>query len=208
MANSTIDDAKLILYDRWPGEVDQNLGVPPDGFTGASHHNVATAQYEPGTKIKVYDKTNKGYATLIYLQYIAGTKAATLALAAKQFVCMDTSEQAAAATSPTYFKVGDDASECLLTGPMAVALSAMTTTYYGWFWCGGVCPVDSVAALGGNYVTDGTVAAGLGFTGVANASATASNADKIILKLSSTAAASSAAVNVAPASGLALIADV
>lgn len=207
MANSTIDDAKFILIDRWPGAPDDKMGTPPDGFTGSSHHNVSTPQYSIGTKIRVYDNTNKGYSTFIYLQYIAGTKASTLALAAKQFVAMDTSEQATAATSPTYYKVTDDGSEALIQGPLAVALSAMTTAYYGWFWCGGVCPVDFVSGLGGNYVTDGNVAAGAGIVGVANGSLTSTQGDKIILGLAMTGAAHATSVVDKQINGLALIAD-
>jgi len=207
VANSTLDDAKLILRDLWPGEPDFKLSKPPDGFTGASHHNVASPVYPVGIKIKVYDETNKGYATFIYLQYVAGTKAATLALAVKQFVSMDTSEQATAATSPTYFKVTDDASEALIHGPIAVALGAMTTAYYGWFWCGGVCPVSFVSGLGGNYVTDGTLAAGKGITAVANASLTSTQGDKIILSLAMTNAAHATSVVDYPILGTALIDD-
>jgi hypothetical protein len=121
---------------------------------------------------------------------------------------MDTSSAATAANAllPTQYIVTDDASEALLSGPIAVALSAMTTGYYGWFWCGGVCPVDSVSGLGGSYVTDGTVAAGSGFCGVANASATSSNGDKIILKLVSLAHATGTLTQTY-AAGISLIAD-
>lgn len=210
MANSTIDDSKIYLVDRWPGVVDRNIfggGAPPDGFTGSSHHNVATPAYQVGKKVAVYDETNKGIAILAYLQYIAGTKAATLALAARQFLAMDTSEQATAATSPTYFKLSDDASEALIQGPLAVALSAMTTTYYGWFWVGGVCPVSFVAALNDTYVTDGTVAAGCGFCGAANASLTSTQSDKIILTHSLVGTVHSASIADKQICGIALIAD-
>jgi hypothetical protein len=36
-------------------------------------------------------------------------------------------------------------------GPIAIALSAMTEDYFGWFWCGGLCPEFWVPALGGNF---------------------------------------------------------
>jgi len=206
MANSTIDGTKIILNDLWPGTPDPMLTVPIDGFTGADQHNVATAVRRVGTKIKVYDDTGKGYATFIYLQYIAGTKATTLALAAKQFVSMDISEQATAGTTSTYYKVTDDASEALLGGPLAVAISAMTTLYYGWFWCGGVQPTSHVAALTGNYTTNGTLTAGGRFSAVANASATATYSDKIIIKLTSLAHATGTLTDV-PAAGISLIAD-
>jgi hypothetical protein len=197
MANSTIDDAKIVLLDRWPGVPVHQAAEPPDGFTGSGHHNVAAAIYPVGTKIQVYDETNKGYATFIYLQFVKGTAAA---LAAKDPVAMDTSEQATAATTTTYYKVGQDGGEVLLDGPIAVALSTLTTAYYGWFWCGGVCPVSFVSDLGGNYVTDGTLTAGNPF-GCAD-----STADGKIALVIADAASATTAADVAT-QGVALIAD-
>jgi len=160
MANSTIVNEKIMLIDRWPGVADPRLGKPPDGFTGSSHHNVATAIYPLGQKRTVWDPTAKGYATFIYLQNIQGTAGA---VAVTNPVAPDTSEQATVATTQVYYKVGSDGGEALLSGPGAIALSAMTTLYYGWFWCGGVCPVSFVSALDTTLVTDGTLAAGAAF---------------------------------------------
>jgi hypothetical protein len=199
MANSTIDDQKIILYDLWPGDPVENLSEPLDGFTGSDHHNVVSPAYDIGTKIRVYDDTSKGYATFIYLQNIQGTAGA---VAAKDPVCMDTSEQATAATSATWYKVGSDGGETLVNGPMAIAISAMTTAYYGWFWCGGVCPVSYVSGLGGNYVTDSSLTAGGMFTG---ADSTADG--KIALTLAMTAAAHATSVADTPYVGMSLIAD-
>jgi len=165
MSLSTIDDSKIFLYDRFPGEVNRNIGEPTGGFTGSSHHNVASAtQYKVGTKIMVYDTTNKGYATFIYLQYVAGTVAG---IAAKKPVAIHTANQASTtnATTSVWYQVTTDGGESLVNGPLAIALSSMTTLYYGWFWCGGVCPVSKVSGLGGNYTTDTSVAAGRPFTG-------------------------------------------
>ena len=162
MANSTIDDQKIALIDNWPGEPNHNLGIPTGGFTGSGHHNVAAAIYPIGTKIQAYDSTSNGYATFIYLQYIIGSSST---LGAKDPVAMDTSEQSTVATTSTWYKVTSDGGEALILGPLAFAISTLTTTYYGWFWCGGVCPVALVSGLGGTYVTDGTIAAGKAFTG-------------------------------------------
>jgi len=163
MANSTLDDSKFILIDKWPGVIDTSQSVPVDGFTGTSHHNSATAAFKVGTKIQVFDETNNGYATFIYLQNVQGSAGA---VAAKNPVCVDTSLAATAGNAllPTWFEVCSDGGEVLLEGPVAIALSAMTDDYYGWFWCGGVCPVSFVSGLGGNYVTDSSVAAGRKFT--------------------------------------------
>ncbi|TSA52233.1 MAG: hypothetical protein D4R45_07295 [Planctomycetaceae bacterium] len=197
MANSTIDHSKIILIDRWPGVPVEQESVPPDGFTGAGHHNVATPVYPVGMKNQVWDETAHGYATLIYLQNIQGTVGA---VAVMNPVALDTSEQATAATTSTYYKVCSDGGEVLLDGPIAIALSAMTDAYYGWFWCGGVCPVSHVAAMDTTLVTDGSLTAGNPF-GVADSTADG----KIALTLADAAHATSAA-DVAT-QGIALIAD-
>ena len=206
MTNSTIHGSKIQLWDRWPGRATILATPPTDGFTGADHHNVAAAKYPVGTKIQVYDTTNKGYATFIYLQYIAGTAASGIALAARSFVCPQLAANATAGNNalPTFFKVTDDASEALIQGPVAVALSAMTTLYYGWFWCDGVCPVDFVPALlTSTYVTDGNVIAGA-LAVLANPSG---SYDTIVLGFATTGAAHATSVVDKIACGVALKAD-
>ena len=157
MADSTIDSELLILHDFWPGEADPGLAQDPprDGFTGADHHNVSAAVYQVGSKIQVYnvgDTGKAGFATLIYLQ--VGTQDATTVLAAKSLVVPD--------SSTSWYKVTNDPNRALVSpcGVVAYALSAVTNAYYGWFWCGGVCPEEAVTDLGGTYATDGNVAAG------------------------------------------------
>lgn len=155
MAASTIDDQYLWLNDIIPGEA--NYGeLPPmdsDGniFTNSSHHNVATAIYNVGTKVSVYDNTNSGYATFTYLQM--GT-ASGVAVAAKAVCAPGT------AATAKYYKVTNDPDAFIANSYCAIALSAMTADYYGWFWTHGVCPVDSVSALDGNYKTADAVVAG------------------------------------------------
>jgi hypothetical protein len=210
MANSTLDDSKFILYDRFPGAISLALGMPADGFTGTSHHNVASPVFPIGTKIQVYDTTNKGYATFIYAQYKANTaKVAVNALAAKDFVAMQLTANGATtyATESVWYWMSDAGDVALMQSGLAVAISAMTTDYYGWFWCAGVCPVDFVSGLGGNYVTDSNVAAGAGIVGVQNASATASNGKMIILGISMTGAAHATSVIDKLVCGIALRAD-
>ncbi|MBU2048307.1 MAG: hypothetical protein KKH61_04970, partial [Gammaproteobacteria bacterium] len=43
--------------------------------------------------------------------------------------------------------LGGDVGNSALSGLVAVSVSAMTVDYYGWFWIGGPCPIDYVAAL-------------------------------------------------------------
>jgi len=144
MADSSLSIYKAILYDRWPGVPNPAYGIPADGFTGASHHNVASPAYPVGTKIQVYHpgataSSVAGYSVFIYLKL--EHQDVTNLLAAAQMVALH--------SDAVPFDVTNDTGTLLATtkGPIAIALSAMTTDRYGWFWCGGVAPVDFVPAL-------------------------------------------------------------
>ena len=146
MADSTLDSELFVLIDRWPG-VPTIFKEPPGGFTGEMHHNVSIQQYRCGTKAQIYNDGgiagDYGYSTFIYLQ--VGTQSA---IALKSFVVPDS------ATDP--YVITDDIESCIdAVGSLfaAVALSAITDAYYGWFWCGGVCPEAMLPAMAGNYVT-------------------------------------------------------
>ena len=154
MADKTLDDAFLILIDNWPGRAVSMQTLPTDGFTGATHHNVASAIYPVGTKIEVINDGASGLpgpSTFIYLK-VESTGAPTSA--AKQVWVIDTN---AALYTVTNDKDGELSVPAL---PSAVGLSLMTDSYYGWVWCGGVCPVQYVSGLGGNYATTSAVALG------------------------------------------------
>lgn len=126
---------KVILIDVWPGVAKQGTSVPTDGFQGNTHHNVlATGVYKPGTKISV--ETSAGISTLIYLKM--GTPSAT-AVAAGTMLGLE---------GTTCYTVTNNKSTVVIGGPACVALSAMTATYWGWFWCGGVYP-NSTDVKGG-----------------------------------------------------------
>lgn len=151
MAAGTIAFNLFHLYDNWPGVVD-SFSVPQDGFTGASHHNVETPAYRYGQKIQVWNdgsSTTIGPSTFVYLQ--VGTQASA-AIAAKLLCVPD--------SATLWYQVTNDAASCVdaAGGVLAVALSAMTDGYWGWFWCGGVCPKQYVAALTGNFITKDVVA--------------------------------------------------
>ena len=156
MADGTLDSNYLVLIDNWPGSPSPNLSVPTDGFAVPAA-GVATAAYKVGTKIQVYNETLgiPGFSTFIYLQY-EGTTAP--ALAARQVVTPD--------ANTSLYIVTNDPDNCLSIAalPSAVALSVMTDAYFGWFWCGGVCPETAVTGLGGTYVTKNDLLAGYGFT--------------------------------------------
>lgn len=157
MANSTIDTKYIVLYDLWPNGVVLYNHIPQDGFTGSLHHNVASPAYKVGTKAIVRNDSATagidGWSTLIYLKL--EMQDTTNLLAARQIV-------ACHSDAVLYDVTNEAASDLGATlGPIAVALSAMTVDYYGWFWCGGVAPSSHVSALDGNlYTYAGDVAIG------------------------------------------------
>jgi hypothetical protein len=156
MADTTILAKYIVLQDTVQGNVNPNLPQPTGGFTGSEHHNVATAEYDVGTKIQVYDETAKGYATFVYLKN--GTAAATIAAGSVMI-------PAGATQNSTYltYIYTNDADDGVVGGNCAVALSAMTDDYYGWFWCGGVAPIgitNSGIVAATTIATDDSVAIG------------------------------------------------
>jgi len=145
-----------------------NLAIPIDGFTETGigdryapkgtneHHNVATAAYRPGTIIEYYNERLDGYGACIYLKYDsgAGPVAAAAGLVATLYI-----------RAEDHYTVTCDSSDGILGGKAALCLSVITDTYYGWFWCKGVCPdiniaADSSYAENADLTTDGDVAAG------------------------------------------------
>jgi len=154
-----IDCQLMFLIDNWPGEA--TPGANPSDWTALS----ATEDYPLGTKRQVYDDTQNGWTTLMYLRYEKGTAG----LATVSEICGIITAKMGTAGQHCY--ITNDGSEAQLTGPVAICLGTMVDDRYGWFWVGGVCPVGLVAALGtalsisdggvntaGNYMTlvDGT----------------------------------------------------
>ena len=146
-----ITHSTFFLVDNWPGPVTQ--GPNPSDWTAIS----ATEDFPLGTKRAIYDDTNNGWSILMYLYYTTG--AGTVAAATVGSPCgIDTT---AMETGGQYCHVTNDGSDAQLTGPVAIALSTMVTARYGWFWVGGVCPVDTIATLDDQlFPTDGSVTAG------------------------------------------------
>jgi hypothetical protein len=170
-SDGTIDSELFMLCDLWPGEPDPRKGLPLDGFTGATHHDVTeavglAAGYRLGDKIEVKNLTLgvAGNSRFIYLK-LASQHASTLLY--RHVVVLHSNALPYQVTNASAGKLGTQ------KGPAAVALSAMTTGNCGWFWCGGVCPEDFVANLGGTYKTlnPGTVAIGEMTTAVITAAA-------------------------------------
>jgi hypothetical protein len=135
MADSTIKAIYLVLTDTVRGYTSPDQSIPLDGFAGADHHNVAAAKYPLGTKKYVYIPSLKQWSGLTYLQ----TSAASGTAIAAGMVMIPDDVTNNASYYPTKFT--NDPDEGLLGGPMAVAISAMTDDYYGWFWTDGCAPV-------------------------------------------------------------------
>ena len=155
MADGTIAAESIVLIDNWPGTPIKSLegGVPLDGFTGSDHHNTEAAQYQIGTKAQVYNKGDygdgvAGFSTFMYL------KNSTTAIAAAMELC-----QPASATN--VYEVSSTHTDAIILNGisplMAVSISAMTASYYGWFVVGGVTPSDFVNAMDSDYPTDDAV---------------------------------------------------
>ncbi len=184
MAVTNLDDAQLILIDRWPGVANNiqalpNIAGTPSGLIGWSD----TEDYPLGTKVIFHDPDNNGDSTFIYLKYMKGADH-DIDLAVKNVVGVWD-------TTPVLYEVLNDGGEMLLGGPIAISINTLDygvvftaggkTYQYGWFWCGGVCPASIKNAAGtkvldGNFtITDGSPAvAGTGLRAydVAGAAAT------------------------------------
>lgn len=157
MADKVIDSEKIVMrLGLWGQPVVSVNNIPTGGFTGASTHNVATAAAGIGETRAVYcdGSTGKaGWSVFTYLQ--VGTQHVGVILACKA-VCVP-------ADGTYWYKVSNDPDASILSknsALCAIALSAMTDAYFGWFWTGGVCPEQYVSGLGGTYPTDDSVAAG------------------------------------------------
>lgn len=163
MAATALDDAQLILIDRWPGVANNIRPIPsiegsPSGLIGWDDDPV----YPVGTKIMHADPVTGAESTFIYLKYMkAGTD---FDIAAKDPVGVST-------TTPVLYEVTADGGEILLGGPLAIAIQPLDygvvftaggkTFKYGWFFCGGPVPTfiknaAGTAVLDGNFtIKDG-----------------------------------------------------
>lgn len=147
-----IDDGKFILTDNWPGY--PAMISPPADLTTV-YDDADSIPCPMGTKIQVYQPTNKGYAIFMMLQYEKGTAAAA---AVKSLCGLDTTE--AANAGKQYIVTNDGGEAFTSSGLAAVALNTLADGNCAFFWVGGVCPVDSVSGLDGIHPSDGSVTAG------------------------------------------------
>lgn len=161
---STIDDALFVLHDTFGDAIGDNMIPFPSDMTVYS----LTQDYPLGTTRRVYDTTKKCWAVFRYLKVTGGTEGNANGMAVKS-LCGRVTTAAAAGTAGWPFTVTPDGGECMLNGPIAIALGTISaanftanTSYYGWFQSGGSPAVSVVPGLDGNYATDTNVAANSG----------------------------------------------
>jgi hypothetical protein len=155
MASDKIDSNLITLINQWGVSPVTQFDIPKDGFTGDANHNASTDIVGVGTCVQVKHPGVLGVAGYSQFMYFKWVEHSGVVIAVKA-ICVP-----ASATVPFTVTNDPDAQRVTkTTGRLAVAISTMTTTYYGWGWVGGVCPEDLVPGLGGTYETDTTLVAG------------------------------------------------
>lgn len=150
----------VVLYDKWPGPVNPNIGRPANGFgstVSGSGNCVTTAVYPVGTKIMTLnDGTyNPGWSTMCYMQFAEGSSAAYdcdtdvsngLAVCGHYEV---TSHHPDGDNAGTWYVVTNNTIDSDMTSSQRIAIACCdfsgadttsTGAEFGWFWVGGVCP--------------------------------------------------------------------
>ena len=184
----------IVLEDRWPGTPNFNLGKPKNGFDSTLWTDASTEEYPIGTKIQVYQDFSgvTGPYTMMYSRYYClsgnngtpvGVESADLTLTGMALfqhfcnsTCLSADGTGNAFTMTNSGNVDTGVADGTTTGQIGIACGTLSyrdvTTDgdnpggYGWFWVGGVCPMDitmlsGVAHAGVDMSTAGGVAAGL-----------------------------------------------
>lgn len=155
MADQTITIQGVILQDNWPGTA-RTPPMPVTNMTCAAvGHNIIYPMWRLGTKWQLYctgDTAtlgvgyNVGWSTFVYLQGAADIASAVAAVRFTNCVVDGTIAEDDSAVK-MYVVVGDsDLTTHETMGLIAVSLSTVTNSYYGWYWCGGVAPLEYVDA--------------------------------------------------------------
>jgi len=167
MADTALDVQAVLLYDRWPG-----VAVKPDrqysDMTATSvGHNVAAPQFPLGTKWCVYNNGtaasvgvgyNVGWSVFTYLKAAADI-ASAVAGVVTVIGCQDSTLAAGDIPSKFYtINTDSDRTTHETTGLIAVCTSTLTNSYYGWYWTGGVAPIDYVSGMTSSSHLIGTAA--------------------------------------------------
>ena len=114
--------------------------LPLDGFTGTSHHNIAspTGGFKVGQVVRYYDHTRKAYISMAYVQF--GTASGVAYAAGSILSIADATDNA----SLYDWRLNNDPDEMRIKGGRgALCLSAVTAEYYGWVHVEGPPPGDN-----------------------------------------------------------------
>ena len=181
MADSTLTVQGIVLYEHtWPG----TPVTPPvdysDMTAAAVGHNLAAALWPLGTKWQVYCHGNAasvgvgynvGWSTFTYL--LGADNIASAVAGVVTVIGVPDNTLAAGDIPSKYYTIVCDSDQTTHegSGRVAVCLSTMTNSYYGWFWTGGICPIEYVPGMttASTLVTDDSVTAGCEVITVASA---------------------------------------
>ena len=167
--SSTLDNSEVLMLDNFPGVPNVNGAGPFDKgnvANGADQNWYVSGEAPPhvlGTKWYGYQEGGTGVVaggfTLIYLK--TGTLlAATVAV--NKLHAMTIGVGAATSSDLLYTVTDNPATPIgMLSGQCAVSMSTMTSGgYYGWFWCGGVCPTSVCTGMDTTLETNGSAVNG------------------------------------------------
>ena len=175
---ATVGLKYLVLDDNWPGDTDQHLGKPANGWDNTTDCCVTAPTYPLGTKIKAYDDqtASPGWYTMMYLaradgSFITDHTAAVGNKADYSIANMLCARQCGTTAdgnteAPYYYVTGDctksDATSsgshaAFACGSMADADNTNDGFQCGWFWVGGVCPITDATYLDVSMTTSGSV---------------------------------------------------
>ena len=156
MADKSIVVQGIVLSDNWPGRAVAPPFDVADMTSTLVGHNQAVAKYPVGTKWQLYCKGDAvsigvshwlGWSSFVYLKCADDIE--TAIASAVTVLAVPDGTMAANMGSERLYTVTTDSDSTTHDnmGLVAVCLSATTNSYYGWFWCGGVAPIEYVPGL-------------------------------------------------------------
>ena len=182
MANSVIDTEMIVLQDNWPFDPGFDRWAGPyrkpavDSLLWEGQNVSTLDKFRLGRKFVHYEaggsEKPSGWSTFIYLK--VGTQNPDVLLscvaATNKTICSiegTPAENSSTAATEMYTVTNDGNNAnaaagtiCMAMGMCGIATSAMTNSYYGWYWCGGVAPLTLLTGLVGDCPTANTVAIG------------------------------------------------
>lgn len=145
MADTHIHPTQVCLVDNFPGVPEAKTLPRASIILSGAGQNAAAAAHPLGSKIQVRQSGTYGPAGLSTLMYgKLEEDDATNKVVAAGIVCTVSGETR---VEPHLLSSDEADIGTYASGMVAVAISAMTENYFGWFWIGGVAPADQVVAF-------------------------------------------------------------